>query len=220
MIDCEEVYFRYQAGGDWVIDRFTHSFSPGILVIRGPSGCGKSTLLRLLAGYLSPEKGSITVSSGGPPPGSRAFWQRDLGFVFQQLNLLPLASLRRNLQLAGDFSGMGKIETRKAIDHWLNVLGIGPIADQKPARLSGGQQQRAAVARALIKSPKFLLLDEPTSGLDDTNTRVIGRALRAYVTEERLCVISSHDHRLDELADEVIDFSNRIPVERYLLPLV
>jgi ABC-type lipoprotein export system ATPase subunit len=87
---------------------------------------------------------------------------------------------------------------------------------KKPSNLSGGQQQRAALARALMKNPPVLLLDEPTSGLDDTNTEVIKKILSGELSDECVCIISSHDHRLEEIADEIIDFNLRLPVERHL----
>ena len=92
-------------------------------------------------------------------------------------------------------------------------------AKRTPQTLSGGQQQRAAIARALIKEPSVLLLDEPTSGSDDLNTRVIARVLREYIVSDRICVISSHDHRLESLADEILDFNCFLPLEGHLLAL-
>src|SRR5262245_12934792 len=89
---CEDVCFRYRRDGRWVIKDFTQTFAPGITLIKGASGCGKSTLLRLLAGYLTPEAGRVITPAGlrATDPG---YQRRDVGFVFQQLNLLPLASV-------------------------------------------------------------------------------------------------------------------------------
>jgi ABC-type methionine transport system ATPase subunit len=94
--------------------------------------------------------------------------------VFQQLNLLPLANVERNLELVGSLAGLSRKQLADRTNQWLSVLGLEPYAKRIPQTLSGGQQQRAAIARALIKEPSVLLLDEPTSGLDDLNARVIG----------------------------------------------
>src|SRR5438045_7030440 len=99
-LECERVFFRYRPDSRWIVEDFTHTFGTGITLIKGASGCGKSTLLRLLAGYLQPNAGQITVP-GGLSPDSALYQRRCLGFVFQQLNLLPLATVARNLELAG-----------------------------------------------------------------------------------------------------------------------
>jgi ABC-type lipoprotein export system ATPase subunit len=100
-----------------------------------------------------------------------------------------------------------------------HLLGLEDFAHRRPSSLSGGQQQRAALARALVKHPPVLLLDEPTSGLDDLNAQVIARALREYVTPPRICVICSHDSRLNRIADEVLDFNRFLPLEGHLVAL-
>ena len=202
-----------------MIADFDHEFRPGISLIKGASGCGKSTLLRLLAGYLTPEKGTITTPLGRAAA-DKTYQRRHLGFVFQQLNLLPLASVARNLEMAGSLAGLSAGETRERTGRWLKLLGLEAFASRRPASLSGGQQQRAAIARALIKEPAILLLDEPTSGLDDLNTQVISRNLEHYIGGAKICVICSHDHRLDSLAHEVLDFNRFLPLERHLVSLV
>jgi ABC-type lipoprotein export system ATPase subunit len=215
---CRQVSFRYDVRSRWIIENFTHSFPAGVTFIKGASGCGKSTLLRLLAGYLVPQQGSIITPHAGSPRDT-AFQRQDLGFVFQQINLLPLASVSRNLELAGSLAGLSSATTRARTEHWLGLLGLNEMARRRPSLLSGGQQQRAAIARALIKEPSVLLLDEPTSGLDDLNTQVILQVLRDYVAAQRICVICSHDSRLHPIAHEILDFNRFLPLERHLVAL-
>jgi ABC-type lipoprotein export system ATPase subunit len=217
-ISCQQIWFRYHPRTPWVIEDFSHDFRPGITVIKGASGCGKSTLLRMLAGYLRPERGLISTPSGRPPV-NRDFQRQEVGFVFQQLNLLPLASVERNLEMAGSLAGLPTATIRDRTARWLQTLGLGEFGKRRPSSLSGGQQQRAAIARALVKEPSILLLDEPTSGLDDLNTQVICQALRTFVTGPRVCVICSHDARLDTLAHEILDFNRFLPLEGHLLAL-
>jgi ABC-type lipoprotein export system ATPase subunit len=219
VLRCSAVLFCYVPEQPWIINDFTHTFPPGIILIKGASGCGKSTLLRLLAGYLTPAAGVITTPLAGRPT-EREYQRRHLGFVFQQVNLLPLATVMRNLTLAGSLAGLSSDEIHERADKWLKLLGIEAFAGRLPKSLSGGQQQRAAIARSLVKEPTVLLLDEPTSGLDDLNTRVISRALRDYVVGDRFCIISSHDARLEPIAHEILDFNRFLPVERHLEALV
>jgi ABC-type lipoprotein export system ATPase subunit len=122
--------------------------------------------------------------------------------------------------MAGSMAGLEHRITLERTNHWLKLLGLEHLAARRPNELSGGQQQRAAIARALVKQPSILLLDEPTSGLDDLNAQVISQALKQYVTGKRFCIICSHDHRLDPLANEVLDFNRFLPLERHLVSLV
>lgn len=184
-------------------------FSAGVHLLRGPSGCGKSTLLRLIAGYLRPDSGVVRVL-GGIHPQDRDYQIRRLGFVFQSLNLLDLATVRENATMAGRLAGLSAAELTERTRRWLDRLGIAHLADEKPGRLSGGERQRAALARALVKSPAVLLLDEPTSGLDESNTHTLAQAVRDYQHEApaaRLVLIAAHDDRLRPYADHEIPFS-------------
>ena len=217
-LNCGNVFFRYSRKTDWIINNFSHSFAPGITLIKGASGCGKSTLLRIIAGYLSPTQGQVRMPAGNPPT-DRDFQRKELGFVFQQLNLLPLATVGRNLEMAGCLAGLAHQDTLERTQRWLALLGLREFENRRPNCLSGGQQQRAAIARALIKEPSVLLLDEPTSGLDDLNTQVISNTLRQFVTGPRVCIICTHDHRLDFIAHEVLDFNRFLPLEGHLVAL-
>src|SRR5690606_5516626 len=109
-LSCEHLFFRYSRKTDWIINDFSQSFAPGITLIKGSSGCGKSTLLRILAGYLNASGGTIKTP-GGDAPSNRYFQRKELGFVFQQLNLLPLATVALNLQMSGSLAGLPHEET-------------------------------------------------------------------------------------------------------------
>jgi len=215
-VECKKVTFRY--GQHEVLSDFDQVFEPGITLLQGFSGCGKSTLLKLIAGYLKPASGSVALPDGRRPSDPR-FQREVLGFVFQQLNLLPLATVERNLEIVGAVAGLSRKILRERIEHLLQRLGLLEFRQRKPTQLSGGQQQRAALARALIKSPRVLLLDEPTSGLDDLNTRVILRLLREELPEGCICLIATHDARLNDLTNATLDFNRFLPVEGHLQAL-
>jgi ABC-type lipoprotein export system ATPase subunit len=214
IINLQEVSYRYPGSQAPVFDCLNLELKPGITLAKGFSGCGKSTLLRLVAGLISPTGGTIKTDSAYQV-GSSRFLRFEIGFVFQQLNLLPLASVERNVRLAVEMAG-GDVNE---VQDWLELLGLAKYAKSKPSKLSGGQQQRASIARALAKKPAILLLDEPTSGLDDLNTQVIAKAIKNTLASGAVCLIATHDKRLDPIADEILDFNTFLPVEEHLQTL-
>lgn len=214
-INIKNLTYRYPRAPQPVFEDFDFTAKSGITLLKGFSGCGKSTLLRLIASLIKPKKGSITTTSPHRW-GSSAYLRIDIGFVFQQLNLLPLASIRRNILLSAQLASAPK----SIADDWIETLGLSPLKNKSPLRLSGGQQQRAAIARALAKSPPIILLDEPTSGLDDLNTAIISRALAEKIPKETICLIATHDHRLETIAHEILDFNSFLPVEEHLEKMV
>jgi len=219
MLSCNNIYYRYARKSPWVLEDFSHDFGKGIHLIKGYSGCGKSTLLRILGGYLKQQKGKVNIE--GYRKNGISFQKQDLGFVFQQLNLLPLASVQRNLHLAASLAGISKTERLENIDKYLSLLGLQDFKKRLPKSMSGGQQQRATIARALIKEPKVLLLDEPTSGLDDLNTQIIIKVLKDFVSDgNRVAIICTHDSRLDQVANDILDFNRFLPMEGHLEALV
>ena len=213
-IKLRDVGYRYPGGQSPVFDSLNLELYPGITLAKGFSGCGKSTLLRLIAGLLKPASGQV-VTDSPYRVGSPKFLRLELGFVFQQLNLLPLASVERNIRLAVEMAG----GDTSNVQDWIELLGLAKYAKTKPLHLSGGQQQRASIARALAKRPAILLLDEPTSGLDDLNTAVISKAIRQTLAPGSVCVIATHDKRLDPIANETLDFNSFLSVEEHLQAL-
>ncbi|WP_372807479.1 ATP-binding cassette domain-containing protein [Pontiella sp.] len=217
-LSCEDLTFAYARKAPPVFEGQSFCFGQGINLLKGYSGCGKTTLLKIFAGYLKPQAGRILTPSGRLPTAPE-YQRREMSFLFQQFNLLPLATVHRNLELAGELAGMGRAEIKDKAGYWIEKLGLAPVAHHKAKNLSGGQQQRAAIARALIKDSQVLLLDEPTSGLDDLNTRLIVQALQEMIDRECICLVCTHDQRLEKLPHEVVDFNRFLPVEGHLLAL-
>lgn len=206
---CDNISFAYNK--DVTVFRgFSHTFKPGITVLKGYSGSGKTTLLKLLAGYLKVTAGRI-ITPTGVRVTSRRYHQRDVAYMFQGINLLPLMSVERNLHLAAEMAMLPRRQWKPRCEMLLRDLGLVELRHRRADKLSGGQAQRAALARTLMKDAPAILLDEPTSGLDDGNTDII-KKLVTQDASRRICIISTHDSRLLELADDLIDFDH--PVSR------
>jgi ABC-type nitrate/sulfonate/bicarbonate transport system ATPase subunit len=167
----------------------------------GPSGCGKSTLLRLIAGLDSPDSGELWVGSE-PITGPSA----ERGLVFQDPNLFPWLTVRRNIE-AGLVARGVLHEKRAEVDEFISLVGLEKFATAYPHHLSGGMAQRVALARALINHPKILLLDEPLGALDAfTRMRMQDEVLRLWDARGTTMVLVTHD------IDEAIYMSDRIVI--------
>ncbi len=140
------------------------------LALMGPSGSGKTTLLNLIGGLDQPTAGSVEVAGRqlvGLSSRKLAQWRsRNIGFIFQFYNLLPILSARRNVELPLLLTRLGGRQRRRNADVALAIVGLGDRAGHKPGELSGGQQQRVAIARAIVADPRILVCDEPTGDLD------------------------------------------------------
>lgn len=205
---CQDVCFSYTRGVE-VISHFSHEFKPGITILKGYSGSGKTTLLKLLAGYLTVSSGRISTPDGFKVT-SRRNRRTGVAYMFQGINLLPLMSVERNLRLAAEMATLPAKQWQPRCEALLTDLGLQELRRRRADKLSGGQAQRAALARTLMKDAPVVLLDEPTSGLDDTNTDII-RKLVLQDAAKRICIISTHDSRLLDIADEIIDFDSSVP---------
>jgi ABC-type lipoprotein export system ATPase subunit len=167
------------------------------IAVTGPSGSGKTTLLRVLAALTPPTRGEVffggrKLSGLGA---SKARWRASsVGYVCQNVNLLPDFSVFENLTLAGEISGVPKCELPERANCLLRRLGLGNRRDHRPAALSLGEQQRAAIARAVIHRPPMLLADEPTASLDAANTQnVVELMLELCAESNTLLFAATHD---------------------------
>lgn len=180
----------------------TTSLNAGELVaLIGPSGCGKSTLLRLIAGLDVPDSGELLI--GSDPITSPS---AERGLVFQDPNLFPWLTVRRNIE-AG-LVARGLLETKRAeVNDFMRLVGLETFADAYPHHLSGGMAQRVALARALINHPKVLLLDEPLGALDAfTRMRMQDEVLQLWQARRTTSLLVTHD------IDEAIYMSDRIVI--------
>jgi putative ABC transport system ATP-binding protein len=184
--------------------------APGeMTLLVGPSGCGKTTLISILAGTLDATNGQVSVLGHDLSRLSKrqkvSFRAQNVGFVFQQLNLLPALTAAENVAVPLVIQGYAK---RPALARALAVLGEMGLADRGyslPSQLSGGQQQRVAIARALVHQPRLLVCDEPTSALDaQTGQTIMALIHRVAVQPDRVTVVVTHDPRVFEFGDRVV----------------
>jgi len=168
------------------------------VALMGPSGSGKTTLLNLIAGLDSPTKGELIVAgeridklSGG----SLAKWRaRNIGFVFQFYNLLPVLTAERNVEVPLLLTKLSGAQRKKNVAAALQLVGLGDRAKHKPNELSGGQQQRVSIARAIVADPTILVCDEPTGDLDRENAEEILTLLQTLnSTHGKTIIMVTHD---------------------------
>jgi putative ABC transport system ATP-binding protein len=179
-----------------------------LAMLVGPSGCGKTTLLSVIAGLLDSTGGELEVLGETPTRMSKQerilFRRRNLGFVFQQYNLLPALTAAENAAVPLLAAGMNRNEAVAEATRLLAQLGMEGRALSLPAQLSGGQQQRVALARALIHKPRLVVCDEPTSALDAKTGHTVMKLLsEVAVRPDRAVIVVTHDSRVSEFADTI-----------------
>lgn len=177
--------------------------------IVGPSGSGKTTFLNLLGGLDRPTSGEVIVDNVNIwNLNSRKlidFRLRNIGFVFQAYNLIPVLTARENVEFIMELQGRPKQERNARTEALLQAVGLGDRMDSRPNKLSGGQQQRVAVARALASKPKFILADEPTANLDSKSTETLLDIMEELNREEHITFIfSTHDARVMKKARRIV----------------
>lgn len=174
----------------------------------GPSGCGKTTLISVIAGLLEPTSGKVELFGtevAGLPARDRILFRRtNLGFVFQQYNLLPSLSAAENAAVPLLAAGVPRKTALEKASELLDRLGLGSRTRALPKILSGGQQQRVALARALVHDPRLVICDEPTAALDAESGHAVMELLsRTAVHPERAVIVVSHDNRVFHFADRL-----------------
>ena len=177
------------------------------VAIVGTSGSGKSTLLHIIGGLDNPTSGQVIVDgqnlSHMPDEELTIFRRRNIGFVFQQYNLVPMLNVWENIVLPVKLDGK-KIE-KGYVNEIIDTLGIRTKLENLPSALSGGQQQRVAIARALAAKPAILLADEPTGNLDEDTAKDIVEIFKSLAHEQDKCVIVvTHSKELAEEADVIL----------------
>ena len=179
-----------------------------MLYIVGPSGSGKTTFLNLVGALDRPTSGDLIVLGrdiGRLSKGARADMRlRELGFVFQAFNLVPVLTALENVEFVLELQGVGRERRQRAMGV-LDELGLAELADRRPNELSGGQQQRVAVARAVAARPRLVLADEPTANLDGENAEVLMHLMRDLRDRHGMTFIfSTHDARVVAHAVRVV----------------
>jgi putative ABC transport system ATP-binding protein len=177
-----------------------------LTMLVGPSGCGKTTLLSVIAGVLDATAGEVEVLGEriDALPGDRLveFRRKNLGFVFQQFNLLPSLSAAENAAVPLLASGRNRRQAVERAAGLLERLGLADRIHAHPSQLSGGQQQRVAFARALVHDPRLIVCDEPTSALDaETGHQVMELLASLAVRPDRAVIVVTHDSRVFQFAD-------------------
>ena len=187
--------------------------------LMGPSGSGKSTLLNLLAGLDKPTSGTIRVAGAevsAMTPSQLAPWRaRNVGFVFQHLNLLPVLTAYQNVELPLLLTGLSKKERDERVKLALGVVGLEDRLRHYPRQLSGGQEQRVAIARAIVADPTVVLLDEPTGQLDAKSSHdVLDLLVRLNDEFKKTIIIVTHDAHAAERAKTVLHLEKGELIER------
>ena len=173
--------------------------------LMGPSGSGKTTLLNLIAGIDQPTAGTVRVAGeeiGRMGETERAAWRaRNIGFIFQFYNLMPVLTAAENVELPLLLTPLSKAERRRRVDVALKLVSLSDRADHTPRQLSGGQQQRVAIARAIVADPQIVVADEPTGDLDRKSAEdVLGLLTTLNETLGKTIVMVTHDPHAAESA--------------------
>ncbi len=193
-----------------VLDNVSMSVDEGeFLALMGPSGSGKSTLLNLLAGIDQPTSGSIKVAGAeiaGLSERQLASWRaRNVGFIFQLYNLIPVLTAFENVELPLLLTSLTKKQRREHVLTALEIVGLHDRAGHYPRQLSGGQEQRVAIARAIVTDPTLLLADEPTGDLDAKSGQDILTLLQRLNAEfKKTIIMVTHDPHAAERASHVL----------------
>lgn len=214
IIEIKDVVKAYTQGGEeiYALNHLSLTVKEGeFLVILGPSGSGKSTLLNMLGGLDSPTEGSIVVDGSNIAEYSEReiaeYRRTSIGFVFQSYNLLPVLTVRENIEMP--FLIAEKKVDREYLQELMENLEIAELEKRLPSQISGGQQQRVAIARALANNPRIILADEPTGNLDSDISQKVMELLSLICKKyHKTIIMITHNEELAKMADRVIRLKN------------
>jgi putative ABC transport system ATP-binding protein len=183
--------------------------------IVGPSGCGKTTLISILCGTLSADSGDVKVLGHDlltmRPNRVTEFRAQNVGFVFQQFNLIPTLTACENVAIPLRLQGKSARESCKAAAAMLERVGLMEKIHERPTKLSGGQQQRVAIARALVHQPALIVCDEPTSALDSETGSQVMELLKPQANDKpRTVIVVTHDPRIYHHADRIAEMEDGV----------
>ena len=212
MIETKKLSKIYNPGKFEVkaVNNVSAFFSEGEFTsVVGPSGAGKTTFLNCVGGLDTPTSGNVFISKENITQLSGSdiikYRLKNIGFVFQAYNLIPVLSARENIEMIMLLQGIDEKKRKARTDELLNQVGLYEMRDRRPSQLSGGQQQRVAVARALASKPKFILADEPTANLDTSSTsNLLDIMSRLNENEKITFIFSTHDQRVIDRARRVL----------------
>ena len=212
LVSVKNVVKRYIRGKQKVevLHRLNLDIEAGeFLALMGPSGSGKTTLLNLIGGLDRPDEGEIDVSGQRIDKLSNrelARWRaRNVGFVFQFYNLMPMLTAERNVELPLLLTNLSRARRKQNVQAALQLVGLSDRASHKPSELSGGQQQRMAIARALVADPSLLVCDEPTGDLDRATAEEILNLMRTLNQQQKKTIIMvTHDPKAAEYASRQV----------------
>jgi len=181
-----------------------------LLLLVGPSGCGKTTLLSVLAGILDVTTGEVEVFGERVDQYDQKqkteFRRKNIGFIFQQFNLLPTLTAQENVAVPLLIHGMDYDEAQVRAFEYLSKVGLANRAGFYPNKLSGGQQQRVAIARALVTEPRLIVCDEPTASLDgETGKQILEMFRSTALGPDRAIVVVTHDSRIYRYGDRIAE---------------
>ena len=205
MITTSNLVKRY--GGRKVLENITFDAPDGMITgLLGANGAGKTTTLRMICGALRPDAGSVVVDDEAGDVKSK---QERIGALLDHAGLYSRLSARENLAYFGRLRGIPTLELEERVQHLIEILGLGAVADLRTAGFSQGERMKTALGRALLHFPQNLLLDEPTNGLDIPSIRSLRDLLRR-LRDQGTCIVYS-SHVLDEvraLCDRVVIIAN------------
>ncbi|MCM1256526.1 MAG: ABC transporter ATP-binding protein [Roseburia sp.] len=207
VLELNHITKAYPDGGreNVVLDDISLKVKRGdFIAVIGPSGSGKSTFLTIAGMLLSPDRGSVEINGKNLSEGKKKGWTRirreQIGFIFQNHQLLPYLKAKEQLSLFQSKGNRGRVN----IDAMFEELGITECKAKYPSELSGGQKQRIAIARAFVNDPDIILADEPTASLDRERGRQVVEMLRMEVKKyNKAAVMVTHDERVLNLVDKV-----------------